>query len=56
MHIGPRRGLRLDLTYHIKGAVQKGVGHFSLKIRPATCLTVLSSCPPCCAQLAKLQF
>lgn len=28
MHIGPRRGLRLDLTYHIKGAVQKGVGHF----------------------------
>ena len=28
MYIGPRRGLRLYLTYHIKGAVQKDVGHF----------------------------
>lgn len=31
MYIGPRRGLRLSLTYHIKGAVQKGVGHLFKK-------------------------
>lgn len=31
MYIGLRRGLRLYLTCHIKGAVQKGVGRFFKK-------------------------